>query len=206
MIFYLDLTQWNLIIRAMHDQGLADVNLFDRLFKTYPKMMIKPNLFFGLHSFFCILISILSIKFYNFKRILFLILWSFLPWLYLNFGTTSFSTYFTLPASPRYIMFVYSPIFLLTGAVISKIIANKRKLVVAILLFAGITVLSGVVCGYLIKGTGYSTEYKKALKLIVNKAEKYSLRQCVILSDEEDKWRWQKTIEILSNFIRVKGI
>ena len=32
--------------RAMHYQGLADVNLFDRLIKTYPKMMIIPNLKF----------------------------------------------------------------------------------------------------------------------------------------------------------------
>ena len=148
----------------------------------------------------------LSIKFYNLKRILFLILWSFLPWLYLNFGTSSFSTYFTLPISFRYIMFVYSPLFLLTGAVISKIITNKQKLVVASLLLAGITVLSGVICGYLIKGTGYFTDHTTALKLIVDKAEKFSLTQCVILSDEEDNWRWQKTIEILSNSIRIKGI
>lgn len=185
----------------------ANQNLYYRLVVSYPRMMIVPNLNFGLHSISAILISTLSLKLFKLKRTLFIILWSSLPWLYLNFGTSSFSEHFALPVQPRYIAFVYSPLFILTGAVISRIFStNKLKYIVPSFLLVGIIVLSGFICGYLIKGQFFYSDHAKALKLIVKKAEEIPLTKYVILSNDRDKYRWRQTIEILSDSIRIDEI
>ena len=81
----------------------ANQHVFWRLFKVYPKMMIRPSLSSGLHSLFTLLLLIPAFLWLNFKKSRIPILWALLPLIYLNFGTSSFQRYWLLPADERYI-------------------------------------------------------------------------------------------------------
>jgi len=42
-------------------------------------------------------------------------LWAAVPWLYLNFVTSSLNRYWVLPAGDRYILFIYPPLRLISS-------------------------------------------------------------------------------------------
>ena len=94
---------------------IANQDLSYRLFREYPGMMLRPGDQLGYHS----LLALACAPFgwwasRNGLRALFA-LWTVLPWLYINFGSSSFDHYFALPVAWRYIEFAYPPLFVMTG-------------------------------------------------------------------------------------------
>jgi hypothetical protein len=100
-------------------------NLSYRLWRLYPHMMLVPAVDFGLHSLVATALSGLTWFWRRSARTLFLSLWAALPWLYLNFGTSSFQSYLALPAAPRHIGLVYAPLFVLSATVIVEWAATR---------------------------------------------------------------------------------
>src|SRR5262245_62254665 len=116
-------------------------------------MMLLPNEDFGLHSIVAIFGALSAFVFYRSKVVLLLFLWAALPWLYLNFGTSSFEYYWALPVSPRYISFVYAPLFLLTAHAIASWPITRAK---ALLRYGilGVVGVVGVGCAMATKKSG----------------------------------------------------
>lgn len=106
-------------VMAVHNRSAIAVavneNLPYRLWKLYPRMMLVPSVDSGLHSLMAIALSAMAWLWQRSAKTLFLSLWAALPWLYLNFGTSSFQFYWALPAAPRYIGLVYAPLLVLSA-------------------------------------------------------------------------------------------
>src|SRR5262249_43250220 len=86
----------------LHDPTEIISDLHYRLFKAYPRMMLVPNREFGLHSLIMLVSGISALALLGRdRRSYFLVLWAIVPWLYLNFGSSSLSSYIPLPLGPR---------------------------------------------------------------------------------------------------------
>ncbi len=160
-----------------------------RLFKSYPRMMLIPDTDFGLHSFMAICFAAAALVRFRFsKKVIFLLLWATLPFLYLNFGTTSFSHYFALPAAPRYISIIYPPLFLLYAIFFTDWYGNKPKrgLIAGIVLTLICTV--GVASAASTRGTGYNSELVHLLKKITANARINHEQICEFTGPRGDFW------------------
>lgn len=181
-------------------RGEVDIaNLGYRLIKEYPRMMLIPGVYWGIHSLAAVILAAVAlVRFRRDRRAHFLAFWAALPWIYLNFGTSSFNHFIPIPAAPRYIEFVYPPLFLLAGWVLADFISNAawaRRLVLSL---TAVAVLSGVVSGLTTRGKGYHSDHVAVLRGI---ADKIALEgpdsRCVDVTSEQ-RWTWQPTLFILS--------
>ena len=125
----------------------ANANLPYRLVKAYPRMMLVPNVEFGAHSLVSLVLAGLGLVFVRVQRPWLLVLAVVCPWLYLNFGTSSFSKFIALPVGARYIALVYWPLFLIAAVVIDRLMGRPSRLVpaVGLALVAALGVWSGFV-------------------------------------------------------------
>ena len=170
-----------------------------RLFKSYPRMMLEPNQHFGLHSLATLILSAVAFGWFGKdRRTYFLLLWASLPWLYVNFGSTSFVRYIVIPVAPRYIAFAYPPLFLLTAWLLADLVSKgiwaKRVILSSMLA----VLLVGVTCGLSTRATGYRSDQVAVLRVIAHKIEQDAL-DCVHLDiDRSQQWGWQNTLRILS--------
>jgi len=156
---------------AVHNETRLTVELENniryRLFEAYPRMMIVPNLDFGIHSAAALaLAAVACLRFRNDRRIHFLLLWAVIPWLYLNFGTSSFSQYISLPLAPRYIEFTYPPLILLAAWLIADISPSAIWLNRMALSSVAAIALVGIGCGLSTRGTGYRADQMAGLRLV----------------------------------------
>jgi 4-amino-4-deoxy-L-arabinose transferase-like glycosyltransferase len=185
----------------------ANDNLTYRLFKAYPRMMIVPNVDFGLHSTISVicLLAALFLRPIRGRAFLFpLILWAAVPFLYLNFGSSSFSKYWALPVAPRYIELVYVPLFCVFGAVFSSTIDKHgwRRHVGHIVV--GVVCLTGVACATTTRGTGYHTPDVQRLKKVILSARIAGNGICDFSGSKAARWR--AVVEILdSDLISCRG-
>jgi 4-amino-4-deoxy-L-arabinose transferase-like glycosyltransferase len=140
-------------IHTGHDSSgmavIANEHLSYRLLQSYPRMMLIPNVDFGLHSVVALLLGGLAVLLRPIRNVGLFVAWAALPWLYLNFGSSSLSSYWALPAAPRYIALVYAPLFILTACVV----ARHRRLVILL----PVVVVVGIVCTLETAGQGYNT-------------------------------------------------
>ncbi len=104
----------------------ANQNLFYRLVIAYPRRMLLPNMDFGVHSVFSLGLMALGLILFRVERFRLLLLWAVLPWLCLNFCSSSLTSYFVLPEAARYLDLVYPPLFLLAGAVLDRLTSERR--------------------------------------------------------------------------------
>lgn len=197
---------------AVHNK-LSDPNaskvIFDlgyRLFKLYPRMMLVPDTNFGLHSLATLILA--AVAFWRFRkdrRTYFLLAWASLPWIFLNFGSTSFERYIVIPSAPRYIVFVYPPLFLLAAWLFADSVSRNIWAKRAGLSFMVAILLVGVVCGLSTRGTGYRTYQVAGLRVIAAKIEREALG-CVRIDINPGQQStsphtleaWQRTLAILS--------
>jgi 4-amino-4-deoxy-L-arabinose transferase-like glycosyltransferase len=186
------------------EEGAASALAF-RLLQAYPRMMLEPNVHFGLHSLAALTLSAAALwRFRRDRRAHLLLLWAALPWLYLNYGTSSFSRYVPIPAAPRYIMFVYPPLFLLSGWLLSGAGSLRMRSRTVLMAVMGGVLLVGVASAQLTRATGYRTAEVAVLRSIAQRWETEPPR-CVRLEfdagrqTERLKIYWGQSLHILSS-------
>jgi 4-amino-4-deoxy-L-arabinose transferase-like glycosyltransferase len=168
-----------------------------RLLKAYPRMMLIPNIHFGLHSLIPLGLAAVALLRRTFsKEVWLLLLWAILPFLYLNFGTTSFSHYWVLPVAPRYIALVYPPLFVLTAIVLSGWACNgatQRRWVSMTVVVMSIV---GISCAAATRGTGYHIEHVRRLKEIAIVARRHNDQICEFSGS--DGVVWKRVLQIVA--------
>jgi hypothetical protein len=183
------------------EERLVSNRLVRRAFITYPQNMIEPNEDFGIHSLAALIVAAAAfLRFRHDWRARLLLLWAAVPWLYTNFGTTSFSRYLLMPPAPRYIDLVYPPLFLFGGWLFADWLSRpdwSRRLFLATI---AVVSLVGVATGLSTRATEYRTADVAVLRVIAaNAAEKRLGRVCVGIDPAiQSRLHWQRALFILS--------
>jgi hypothetical protein len=171
-----------------------------RLWKAYPRLMLVPNLHLGVHSLVALTLGALAFFWDRSARLLWLSLWAALPLLYLNFGSTRMSTYWVMPMIPRYISFVYAPLFLLAGTLLSAWMGRRRWKQSLVALFLCGTCTAGLWCGFATRNTGFHTAEVDRLRQLIGEARGSGQRLCAFRDPQPLAIvgsRWQRTVRIL---------
>jgi 4-amino-4-deoxy-L-arabinose transferase-like glycosyltransferase len=174
----------------------ANESLYYRLFKSYPRIMILPNIDYGLHSVFALAGGAIALLGYRCAATPLLCLWAALPWLYLNFGSSSFEYYWALPVAPRYISLVYTPLFLLTAMVIASWANTRTKELAALTVLIVVTSV-GIICALMTRKTGYNINEVIALKNIVSEVRAGGKQICQVTGQRANRWR--RTLELVGS-------
>ena len=183
------------------DDGPSPHRGLRRAFITYPQKMIEPNEDFGIHSLAALILAAAAfLRFRHDRRALLLLLWAAVPWLYSNFGTTSFSRYLPIPPAARYIDLVYPPLFLFGGWLFADWLSTAgwaKRLFLATIVTVS---LVGVATGLSTRATEYRTADVAVLRVIAaNAAEKGLGRVCVEIDRGiRSRLHWQRALFILS--------
>ena len=184
--------------------------LVRRLFIDYPRIMLVPGADFGIHSLVALFLSGWAMRrFRRDRRAYFLLMWAAIPWLYLNFGTTSFTRYIPIPSASRYIDFAYPPLFLLSAWLLADVLSTSldrtdtggsrmtRRMVYLLLV---LVMLVGAGVGFSTRATGYKTNQVAVLRSINEKIKQRKIdRVCFDLApDTGVKARLPRAMYILS--------
>jgi 4-amino-4-deoxy-L-arabinose transferase-like glycosyltransferase len=193
---------------AAHNLGNAPryddgVGLAYRLFQSYPRMMLVPNLHFGLHSLAALVLSAAALwALRKDRRAHFLLLWAALPWIYLNFGSSSLTHYVPIPVAPRYIAFAYPALFLLSAWLLAELASKRIWAKQGVVAGVAAVLLVGVVSGQLTRATGYRTDEVAVLRAIAQRIEREA-PGCVRFDldagrqTDRQKTYWRETLYIL---------
>jgi hypothetical protein len=175
----------------------SNENLYKRLLIAYPVKMFLPNISFGLHSVVSLAFIVPGLFLLRADRFRLLILWALLPWLYLNFGSSSLTNYVALPTANRYMEFIYPPLFLLTGAVVSHYISSTRAAALLSVLIVGLVATVGFWCGFAWRSAeARRTDQVAVLRLIAKRTRGEHVRTVHFVEDPER--RWKPTMAILA--------
>jgi Dolichyl-phosphate-mannose-protein mannosyltransferase len=168
-----------------------------RLFKHYPRMMLVPSRDFGIHSLFTLVLIPVAFLTARFRQLLLLILWALIPFLFMNFGSLSFSHYMPMFSQPRYLEIIYPPLFLMAGLVIERSTVRGWRFVWLVAL--AVVALIGCYCGFVTRGKGFYTDHVAAMRNIVKDATAQHLtRICFEGEANEFLTRWRRTMAILA--------
>jgi len=183
----------------LHDKQpeviFANENLVYRLLKAYPRLIIVPNVDYGLHSLLAIMGVVSALLWDRSKRTTFLLLWAVLPFLYLNFGTSSYQRFWALPVAPRYLALIYPPLFLLTGIGVAEVARMRAQKLPAIILITLVCSV-GIVCALATRTTGYRIVDVQNLRKIAASARESRRQICEFTGSRSA--RWQQTLRILA--------
>jgi hypothetical protein len=157
-----------------------------RLFEAYPQIMLVPAWAFGLHSLFAIVLMIVGLFLWRAERWRLPLLWAAVPWMYLNFGTSSLNHYWALPAGERYLLSIYPPLFLLSAQVAIHLNSAGSRTLLRIAFVA--VIVSGICCGFLNQGRGWRTDAVKKLRVIAQEARNRKSRTVAIEGDTSQTW------------------
>lgn len=171
-----------------------------RLFRVYPKMMLLPTTSFGLHSLFAIAFTVPGFFLLTREKWRLPFLWAMLPWIYLNFGTSSLTRYWVLPAGDRYLLFIYPPLFLLSAVVLIHLHSARRSTAPLLTIAFLVVVGGGIYCGFVNRGRGWHTDAVKELRIIARVAKSRNLHTVVV--EEGDSHVWGSTLAILDHDLR----
>jgi hypothetical protein len=177
----------------------ANENLKYRLFKSYPRLMLIPSEAFGVHSMFA-LATMLAVLKWRPQRVQFLLLWAAVPWLYLNFGSSSLSHFTALPTADRYVELCYPPLFLLAGWILDRWMTQQSWAMRPVLACVALIAAVGLWCGYAEHQQGWHTDDVAILRRIADSAHQKHLSS-VRFVDDPDK-RWQEMMGILAPGLR----
>ena len=183
----------------VNDKGLREANdhLVYRLWQTYPRMMLMPNIDFGLHSVFVLGLSTVALLSRGLsKTTRLLLLWAAVPFAYLNFGTSSFSFYWALPAAPRYITVIYPPLFLLSAMLLVEWAATSSRQKFLVGVTVAIVCSVGIYCAVTTRATDYRTAQVERLKQIVVAARSHDDQICEFAGSDGSLWR--QTLRIIA--------
>ncbi len=176
----------------------ANRNLTYRLLKGYLRMMLVPNMDFGLHSLLALACVGMASTMRQIRRqsgFLLVVLWAALPFLYLDFGSSSLTSYIALPMAPRYIGIVFTPLFCLAALIVSISIEQGRLQQYAAFAAVSAVCVMGSLCGLEASGTGYRTAEVREVKHAI--AEELDARSTVCASAMKEEQRCLQIVEIL---------
>jgi 4-amino-4-deoxy-L-arabinose transferase-like glycosyltransferase len=186
---------------VQHNGSLAAVEanryLGRRLFEEYPRMMILPTWSFGLHSVFAILLALPACFLLSVEKWRLPVLWAVLPLIYLNFGTSSLTSYWVLPAEQRYLLFIYPPLFMLAAVAVIRIGSLRPHAAPFLGLVFSLVLVTGFYCGFVDRARGWRTDAIKELRTIGEKARSGNYRTVAFEGDEPEQW--QQSMEILDH-------
>jgi 4-amino-4-deoxy-L-arabinose transferase-like glycosyltransferase len=169
-----------------------------RLFEAYPKVMLLPGKAFGLHSLFAIVLTIFGLSLLKAEEWRLPLLWAAVPWIYLNFGTSSLTHYWALPSGERYLLSIYPPLFLLSAEVLLHLNSARSRTLLRIAFV--LVVVSGIGCGFLNQGRGWRTDAVKKLRVIALEARSRHSRTVTVEGDNSHSW--SPTLDILDHDLR----
>lgn len=177
------------------------ISLGKRLFIEYPRMMLVPGKDFGIHSLAALVLSAVALlRLRHDRRAYFLLIWAVVPWLYLNFGSSSFTRYIPIPAAARYIAFTYPPLFLLSAWLLADLLSKDAWAKRLVLPMLAAVLLIGVACGLSARGTRVWSAHVAALRVISDKVEREGIGSVCFDIDRDPQMesRWPRTFFILS--------
>jgi hypothetical protein len=176
-----------------HNESLAalDANhtLRWRLFRAYPEIVLLWWRSFGLHSLFALLLVIPACFFLSISKWRLLVLWALLPFLYLNFGTSSLSHYWALPAVDRYLLFLYPPLFLLSSYFLLELGSRNPRAAPAMTLGVSVIAFFGFWCGFSGRQQAWRTDAIKELRIIGDNARKDNFRTVAFAGTQPEEWQ-----------------
>jgi 4-amino-4-deoxy-L-arabinose transferase-like glycosyltransferase len=184
---------------ALHNSSEAAIeansHLSWRIWKAYPRLMLLPNEHFGVHSVFALVLAGVTVVRRRLKGdVLLLALWATLPYLYLNFGSSSFTHYWALPLAPRYISLIYPPLFILAAMTLVEWWSRRRELRWGAIGATALVSAVGMAAAWSTRATGYGTETVKRLQGISSTAK--ALRQPVCVTPT-DSGSWRRLLYLL---------
>ena len=171
-----------------------------RLFEVYPKIMLVPATAFGVHSLFAIVLTIIGLFLLKAEQWRLPVLWAGVPWIYLNFGTSSLTHYWALPAGERYVLSIYPPLFLLSAEVLTHLNSARPRVAPLLRITFVLVVVSGVCCGFLNRGRGWRTDAVKRLRAIAHDATIGNAHTFAVEGDTSHTWA--STLVILDHDLR----
>jgi hypothetical protein len=156
---------------------------------------LLPSRDVGLHSLIALGAAAASL-WKRSARTYFLLLWAFVPFLYLNFGSSSIKIYLPLPAGARYLTPIYMPLFLMAGIVLSEWSSGgyKKQMLTAGLLAIACPV--GIMCAVRTRGAGWRTNEIARLKQIAVSERQQNRAVCSFTGKDAQVWR--ESLQILA--------
>src|SRR5438067_9025749 len=170
-----------------------------RFFRALAHMMLIPSLNFGLHSLAGLALATASCFVFRWREFALFVLWALIPLLYLNFGTTSFKTYIAMPVGDRYLELIYPPLFILSGALLASVL-NKKQGDIAVPAVVALLILSGVICSYVTRGSGWRTAHVSRLRSIAKAVENQG--GGIVSFEGPSAWAWSDAIEVIDSSIK----
>jgi hypothetical protein len=186
--------------RDTDEAELRRYRLLRRLFIRYPRRMVIPHEEVGIHSVVTLAIaSEVLIRFRRDRRVWLLFLLASVPWLYLNFGSSSLTSYVPIPVFVRYIAFVYPPLFLLVGWGIAEFISRgggwRVQLAVTVIT---VVLISGFLTGLAMRATGHRTHHVAVLRVIAYQVQARNISSVCIDVHPGMRARWLEILRILT--------
>lgn len=142
-----------------------------RLFKYYPRILLVPNTFVGLHGLIATVAAVYGLLRWKKPVYGLLLLWAAIPFLYLNFGSSSFREYMPLPAAHRYLLVIFPPLLLLAGLGLAGVATRGRKRLLGVGLLVAIACTAGAWGLLDLKAQHEGRRTTAALKAFVREAE-----------------------------------
>jgi hypothetical protein len=178
------------VSRSQLDYAEAYPELFIyRRWKDYPRFMLTPNVYLGLHSLIALVGTLYALfVLLRFRRSLLLLLWSALPFLYLAFGTVDFHRLLAPPGAPRYLSLIYPPLFLLTGLTLASPLSGspRTKHLASVVMILVLAV--GLWCGFSMRAQGGWTAAVAVLRRIADRVRSDNLSIVEVQGPDRPRW------------------
>ena len=162
-----------------------------RLFFKYPEAMLVPDLRMGLHSLACLIWAGTALMLKRRHGYMMIVLWATIPWLYLNFGSWSFTHSAPLPRAPRYIEFTYPPLMLLSGVALGRAFLARRAVAWPAAAAFVLVLVFGLFSGLAVRGTIARANEMTVLREIVRGAQR-THNQAIFTEDR----RWRRALDV----------
>lgn len=183
----------------VHNAGMArwaqTLDLPYRLFKYYPRILLVPSSFVGLHGLIATGAALYGVFRWRKPAYALLILWAVFPYLYLNFGSSSFREFVPLPAAHRYLLVTFPPLLLLAGLGLAGVAARGRRWLPVVGLVMAFACAAGVWGVLDMKAQHEGRRTTAALKAFVQEAEAGGQSLCLAPGTS---YYWEMAVRVWS--------
>jgi 4-amino-4-deoxy-L-arabinose transferase-like glycosyltransferase len=183
----------------VHNAGMQrwaqTLDLPYRLFKYYPRILLVPSAFVGLHGLIATAAAVYGLLRWKKPVYGLLLLWAAIPFLYLNFGSSSFREYMPLPAAHRYLLVIFPPLLLLAGLGLAGVADRGRKWLPGVGLLVAIACTAGAWGLWDMKAQQEGRRTTASLKAFVREAEAGGQSLCLAPGTS---YYWEMAVRVWS--------
>ena len=104
-----------------------------------------------------------------------------------------------MPVGDRYLELIYPPLFILSGALLASVL-NKKQGDIAVPAVVALLILSGVICSYVTRGSGWRTAHVSRLRSIAKAVENQG--GGIVSFEGPSAWAWSDAIEVIDSSIK----